>query len=81
MSSISDYIEANLTIGQGRNAGAPFKLLAWQKRFIKGAFDCEGQGRHEHGALQWEVNFDRRDCPMLLDAGRALATHLWQITP
>ena len=42
MSSIADYIEANLTIGQGRNAGQPFKLLAWQKRFLKGAFDCEG---------------------------------------
>ena len=42
MSSISDYIEKHLTIGQGRDAGKPFKLLPWQRRFLKGAFDCEG---------------------------------------
>ena len=38
MSSISQYIESNLTIGQGRHAGQPFKLLPWERRFIRGAF-------------------------------------------
>ena len=39
---IIHYIESNLTIGQGRDAGKPFKLLNWQRRFLKGAFDCDG---------------------------------------
>ena len=34
---LSNYIQ-RLTIGQGRHAGEPFKLLAWQKRFLRGAF-------------------------------------------
>ena len=37
MKTLTDYIQ-RLTIGQGRHAGAPFKLLAWQRRFIRGAF-------------------------------------------
>ena len=37
MKALTDYIQ-RLTIGQGRHAGAPFKLLAWQRRFIRGAF-------------------------------------------
>ena len=37
MKALTDYIQT-LTIGQGRYAGAPFKLLAWQRRFIRGAF-------------------------------------------
>ena len=36
-SALSKYIQT-LTIGQGRHAGAPFKLLNWQRRFIRGAF-------------------------------------------
>ena len=35
---LPDYI-ARLTIGQGRYAGQPFKLLGWQRRFLKGAFN------------------------------------------
>ena len=35
--TISDYI-SGLVIGQGRHAGQPFKLLAWQRRFLSGAF-------------------------------------------
>ena len=34
---VEKYIE-NLVIGQGRYAGQNFKLLPWQKRFLKGAF-------------------------------------------
>ena len=34
---IAKYIEG-LIIGQGRHAGKHFKLLPWQKRFLKGAF-------------------------------------------
>ena len=34
---IAAYIET-LVIGQGRYAGQKFKLLPWQKRFLKGAF-------------------------------------------
>ena len=34
---IADYI-ACLVIGQGRYAGERFKLLGWQRRFLKGAF-------------------------------------------
>ena len=39
---IIHYIESNLTIGQGRDAGKPMRLLNWQRRFLKGAFSCEG---------------------------------------
>ena len=35
---VAKYIEG-LVIGQGRHAGKPFKLLPWQKRFLKGAFE------------------------------------------
>ena len=41
--NIAQYIESNLTIGQGRDAGKPFKLLSWQRRFLRGAFAVEGQ--------------------------------------
>ena len=34
---LPDYI-ARLTIGQGRYAGQPFKLLGWQRRLLSGAF-------------------------------------------
>ena len=36
-SALSKYIQS-LSIGQGRRAGEPFKLLSWQRRFIRGAF-------------------------------------------
>ena len=39
--AISGYI-SGLVIGQGRHAGQPFKLLAWQKRFLSGAFGQSG---------------------------------------
>lgn len=35
--AVADYI-SSLTIGQGRHAGEPFKLLGWQRRFLSGAF-------------------------------------------
>lgn len=35
--AIAAYI-GGLTIGQGRYAGQPFKLLGWQRRFLSGAF-------------------------------------------
>ena len=38
---LADYI-GGLTIGQGRYAGQPFKLLGWQKRFLAGAFKKPG---------------------------------------
>lgn len=31
-----------LTIGQGRYAGGPFRLLGWQRRFLVGAFRASG---------------------------------------
>ena len=34
---LEDYIET-LVITQGRHAGQPFKLLPWQRRFLRGAF-------------------------------------------
>ena len=34
---LAAYIEG-LTLSQGREAGQPFKLLPWQRRFLKGAF-------------------------------------------
>ena len=42
MTDIAQYIESNLTIGQGRDAGKPFVLLPWQRRFLRGAFAVEG---------------------------------------
>ena len=50
---IADYI-GGLVIGQGRHVGQPFKLLGWQRRFLKGAFGqlgdaalsmCRGGGK------------------------------------
>ena len=41
--AVADYI-AGLTIGQGRYAGERFKLLAWQRRFLSGAFGQPGDG-------------------------------------
>lgn len=38
MTGIADYIQG-LTIGQGRYAGQPFKLLGWQRRSLRGAFN------------------------------------------
>ena len=38
MTGIADYIQG-LTIGQGRYAGQPFKLLGWQRRFLRGTFN------------------------------------------
>ena len=35
--AIANYIRT-LVIGQGRHVGQPFKLLPWQRRFLKGAF-------------------------------------------
>ena len=31
-----------LILGQGRLAGTHFKLLPWQKKFLKGAFSTDG---------------------------------------
>ena len=39
---IQRYIET-LVLSQGRYVGEPFRLLPWQKRFLKGAF-AEGVG-------------------------------------
>ena len=36
-----DYI-AGLTVTQGAGAGAPFAVLPWQRRFLRGAFGVEG---------------------------------------
>ena len=38
MKTLERYI-SGLTIGQGRYAGQPFKLLGWQRRFLRGAFN------------------------------------------
>ena len=38
------YLEG-LEIGQGRHAGQPFKVLPWQRRFIKGAFHPDNKGK------------------------------------
>ena len=34
---LCDYL-SGLTVSQGRRAGEPFKVLPWQRRFIRGAF-------------------------------------------
>lgn len=34
--------QQSLTVTQGQGIGEPFKLLPWEKRFIKGAFTVEG---------------------------------------
>ena len=39
--SVADYV-GSLTIGQGRYAGEPFRLLGWQRRFLSGAFRGPG---------------------------------------
>ena len=41
-SALSKYIRT-LTIGQGRHSGEAFKLLEWQRRFIRGAFSPDVQ--------------------------------------
>ena len=35
----ADYI-GRLTIGQGRHAGEPFRVLPWQGRFLRGALSA-----------------------------------------
>ena len=42
-SRVADYIEG-LRIGQGRYAGDRFRLLGWQRRFLRGAFSGPGDG-------------------------------------
>ena len=44
MKALIDYIQG-LEIGQGRYAGQPFKLLPWEKGFLKGAFAVPGDAR------------------------------------
>ena len=39
--TLADYI-GSLTITQGAGTGEPFRLLPWQRRFIRGAFAVEG---------------------------------------
>ena len=39
---VGNYIEKRLTIPQGRRMGEAFKLLAWQRRFLRGAFGQPG---------------------------------------
>ena len=39
--TLTEYI-ATLTITQGAGAGAPIRLLSWQKRFLRGAFAVDG---------------------------------------
>ena len=41
VTDLGSYI-SGLTIGQGRHAGQPFKLLGWQRRLLKGAFGRSG---------------------------------------
>ena len=36
-STLIDYL-GGLVVTQGRAAGEPFKVLPWEKRFIRGAF-------------------------------------------
>ena len=43
------YIQG-LVISQGRLAGQPFKLLPWQRRYLKGGLQARGHGR---GAFLW----------------------------
>ena len=39
--SLAEYI-AGLTITQGAGTGRPFRVLPWQRRFLRGAFGVEG---------------------------------------
>ena len=39
--TLADYI-ASLTVTQGAGTGEPFRLLPWQRRFLRGAFAVEG---------------------------------------
>ena len=41
MITLTSDIEG-LTITQGAGAGEPFRLLPWQRRFLRGAFAVEG---------------------------------------
>ena len=40
MKALADYIEG-LRIPQGRRAGQRFKLLPWERRFLRGAFAAD----------------------------------------
>lgn len=39
--TLADYI-ASLRITQGDGTGEPFRVLPWQRRFLRGAFGVEG---------------------------------------
>ena len=41
--AVASYV-ASLRIGQGRHAGERFRLLGWQRKFLRGAFGQDGDG-------------------------------------
>ena len=61
MKTLERYI-GGLVIGQGRHAGQPFKLLAWQRRLLSGAFKQTGDAAISMGRGCGKINIHRRDC-------------------
>ena len=61
-----------LTIGQGRHAGQPFKLLGWQRRFLKGAFGQPGDAAISMGRGGGKSTFTAAIACAAVDVGGPL---------
>ena len=63
---LENYIES-LVIGQGRLAGQPFKLLPWQRRFLRGAFRGPGDAALSISRANGKTTFCAALCCAALD--------------
>ena len=61
MKKLERYL-SGLTVTQGRHAGQPFKVLPWERRFIRGAFaDGVGTAALSVARGKWKNGARRRD--------------------
>ena len=63
---LENYIQT-LIIGQGRHAGKPFKLLPWQRRFLRGAFGQPGDAAMSISRANGKTTFCAALCCAALD--------------
>ena len=71
MKTLERYI-GGLVIGQGRHAGQPFKLLAWQRRLLSGAFGQPGDAAISMGRGGGKSTFTAAIACAAVDVGGPL---------
>ena len=67
----AEYV-GGLTIGQGRYAGEPFRLLGWQRRFLSGTFKQPGDAALSMGRGGGKSTFIAAVSAAAVDAGGPL---------